>query len=141
MGQEAKIQHPPDKRKLEKENTENEMSKDPNTTEPNNKLNRRNSNNENFSASPANSNTNEDKSSERTLSKEEELKKYKAPSQPTVADNIESAIAMLGVGLVNKANRPSTAHQSQLSRKNSHLSDELNQNNSKNVSDDELDEN
>ena len=133
--QEAKIQHPPDKRKLEKENAEKEEKENSNvngeiSNESDSKINKRNSKN----GSPSEEHSNKNHSDERSLSKEEELKKYKAPSQPTVADNIESAIAMLGVGLVNKANRPVA---SQLSRKHSLQSDDQAEF-SKNVSDDEM---
>ena len=135
--QEAKIQHPPDKRKLEKENAEKEEKENSNgqangetSNDSESKINKRNSKN----GSPLEEHSNKNHSDERSLSKEEELKQYKAPSQPTVADNIESAIAMLGVGLVNKANRPVA---NQLSRKHSLQSDDQAEF-SKNVSDDEM---
>merc|ERR1712174_176197 len=70
--QEAKIQHPPDKRKLEKENAEKEEKENSNvngeiSNKSDSKINKRNSKN----GSPSEEHSNKNHSDERSLSKEE----------------------------------------------------------------------
>lgn len=92
--QEAKIEHPPDKRKLEaqKEAEEARLAKQ-------NKL-------ENDENSQAQNPDSDQPQEQRSLSIEEELERYKAPPKPTAASNIEAAIAALGVDLAkNRAER------------------------------------
>ena len=115
--QEAKIEHPPDKRKLEAQrlaeeaaekaaNGEgNEQSTEPvdgetsQSTQNKDQESGLNSESEQNQTKPQ-PRSSKDLDTERNLSKEEELNQYKAPPKPTVGDNIEAAIASLGQGLV-----------------------------------------